>query len=278
MPTATSDHRHQLEAQGFTVLRGVLPPDLLATTQQVLECWVEEMIARWQREGLLAAAPDEQRFRQRLLVAWRAAGQPHHERSPRGQLVSLAPERLFRVLTHPALLDVAVDLLGTDRLISHEVWNSRPKAPDQRFTDTPWHQDAQYFRDQAERRMVNLWWPLHRVDATSSCLAMAPDIHRGGEVFESLQHETGFLVMPTAVTERLTEVPIELEAGDLVAFTNRTPHRALPNRGDAIRWSMDLRFAVHGDEDRWPLGNGIVARHPDAGQLTGFDHWLASWR
>jgi phytanoyl-CoA hydroxylase len=27
------------------------------------------------------------------------------------------------------------------------IFNARPKLPDQKWTDTPWHQDAQYYQD-----------------------------------------------------------------------------------------------------------------------------------
>lgn len=274
--TTIATARDEIATQGFTVLRGVVPADLRARCRNVLEQWVEEMICRWQRQGLLHREPTEDRFRHRLLAAWEEAGRPAYERSPRADLVHLAPEQLFRILTHPALLDIASDLLGVDAIVSHPVWNSRPKAPAQRFTDTPWHQDAQYFPDQADRRMVNLWFPLHPVGEDDSCLAVAPRRHTEG-LHESCEHETGFLAMRPAVMNGLEPVPVPLAAGDLIAFTNYTPHRALVNRSGAIRWSMDLRFAAAGDEDRWPLGRGIVARHGETAQQTTIEEWLAQW-
>ena len=175
-----------------------------------------------------------------------------------------------------ALFELAAELLESDAIISHEIWNSRPKAPDQRFTDTPWHQDAQYFESQANRPMVNMWFPLHAVDPGSSCLAVSPSHHRDG-LYAKHNDETGFIGIRPEDQQNLEEVPITMEAGDVLAFTNLTPHRAMPNRTSLMRWSMDLRFARHGDEDQWPLGQGMVARHPDASQLTTFEDWLATW-
>ena len=37
-------------------------------------------------------------------------------------------------------------------------------------------------------------------------------------------------------------VPIELDPGDVVLFHNLLFHRGLPNRGAAIRWSLDWRY------------------------------------
>lgn len=276
MPATAVDPRTQLQDQGFVVLRGVIPAEVIALAQAILGTWVEAMIARWIGEGRLDQAPHDHDFRTRFLTAWNGAGRPRYERSPRGDLVPLAPTALFRLLTHPALLDIAQDLLGSDRLISHGIWNSRPKAPDQSYTDTPWHQDAQYFPDQAQRRMANCWFPLHAVDATTSCLAMAPDAHRDG-LAERYDDPSGFIGIPPEARGRLEEVALPMEAGDCVWFTNLTPHRAMSNRGDRMRWSFDLRFAAHGDEERWPLGQGIVARHPDPALLTAMTDWRASW-
>ncbi|MDA3961409.1 MAG: phytanoyl-CoA dioxygenase family protein [Planctomycetota bacterium] len=271
-----SSHRDHLTHHGYVILKGVIPKEVLTLAQQVLSNWAEEMIARWLREGLLTRPPNETDFRKRLLTAWQQAGRPHHERSPRRELVHLAPERLFRILSHPKLIDLAAELLDADHIVSHEIWNSRPKAPQQHFTDTPWHQDAQYFPEQTERRMVNLWFPLHRVDAQSSCLAVAPQQHTKG-LYPSYGDSSGFIGLSPDAREDLHEVPVPLTAGDALAFTNMTPHRAMPNTSDSMRWSLDLRFAAHGDEDRWPLGQGIVARHSDPGLCTSLDAWRGAW-
>ena len=55
---------------------------------------------------------------------------------------------MLAFLTYPELVDVAEDLFATPKGISvHGVYNARPKLPDQLWTDTPWHQDAQYWPD-----------------------------------------------------------------------------------------------------------------------------------
>jgi hypothetical protein len=69
------------------------------------------------------------------------------------------------------------DPLGTPEILRHGVFNARPKAPDQKWTDTPWHQDAQDHRDAAHLRVVSFWIPLQRVTELNSCLQIAPGLH-----------------------------------------------------------------------------------------------------
>ena len=59
----------------------------------------------------------------------------------------LVSREMFDILVHPALLMLAQDLLCTTEVSVHGVFNARPKLPDQIWTQTPWHQDAQYYRD-----------------------------------------------------------------------------------------------------------------------------------
>jgi len=81
-------------------------------------------------------------------------------RSPRRDLVG--PD-MYALLVEPSLLDLAEDLLGTDELSVHGIFNVRPKLPDQRRTDTPWHQDAQYYRDAEEVHVLSIWFSLQAV-------------------------------------------------------------------------------------------------------------------
>jgi len=56
---------------------------------------------------------------------WSAAGRPSYMRSPRRDLVG--PD-MYALLVEPSLLDLAEDLLGTDELSVHGIFNVRPKC------------------------------------------------------------------------------------------------------------------------------------------------------
>jgi hypothetical protein len=105
----------------------------------------------------------------------------------------------------------------------------RAVAPGQ--PPTPVHQDAAYV---ADPQTVTVWIPL-----TSCPLELGPV----GIVAESatgpiLEHGPAGILDTGAFA--LTAQPMEL--GDVLLFTARTIHGALPNRADRMRFSIDLRF------------------------------------
>ena len=81
---------------------------------------------------------------------------------------------MYEFVTHPSLLDVASDLLGTEEVSVHGIFNARPKLPDQSWSTTPWHQDGQYYRDSAGAEVISMWIPMQPVNKQNSCLQVAP--------------------------------------------------------------------------------------------------------
>jgi len=265
-------------AHGYYCARGVLPGELLSSCQEVIEQWVEATAEGWERAGLLTGTLPNLDFRTRFNALWLAAGKPPYQRSPRKPLVELAPEKMFGILRHPALLDLAQTFIGTPELVSHGIWNSRPKTPDSKFTDTPWHQDAQYFRDQAHIHIMTIWFPLHEVDENSSCLAVSPDLHEGKLYENHNDQESGFVGIKREEANRLSTVPVRMNPGDALCFPQLTPHRAMPNRTDKMRWSMDFRFVATGEAMSPALDHGFIARSADASLETPYQEWLQKWQ
>src|SRR5690242_12096601 len=146
--------------QGYLHAQGVVPPNALQLAHIVLENWMNQTIQSWVDAGLIDHPYTEIDFNHRLVRAWNAAGRPRYIRSPRRDLVS--PE-MFQFLAHPTLVDIAEDLLGTPEVSVHGIFNARPKLPDQRWTDTPWHQDSQYYKDAQDLHVLSMWMPLQRV-------------------------------------------------------------------------------------------------------------------
>jgi len=275
------DRDAQLERyqeQGYAHLVGVLPQELLDRCQNLLEQWADTMYAKWENEGLITDSHPELPFRERFKTVWQEAGKPHHNRSPRHELVDLDPKSMFEVLRHPALLDVAELLIESDEIITHGIWNSRPKAPQSSFTDTPWHQDAQYFTEQAKIHTMSVWFPLHDVSDQESCLAVSPGAHKM-ELQDIWEDDySKFLGINPETSKDLPEKPIEMKAGDVLCFSQLMPHRAMPNKSDLMRWSMDLRFVAGRDENPGAMEHGMIARSLDPGRLTSYEDWLAKWK
>ncbi|MEM7132513.1 MAG: phytanoyl-CoA dioxygenase family protein [Chloroflexota bacterium] len=271
----STDQTTFYQDEGYLHAQQVVPPTLLELMQIVLKRWVDETIQVWLEAGLIDDPMSDLDMQHQLVQVWQAAGKPKYIRSPRRDLVSL---EMFQILAHPALLDLAQDLLQTPEISVHGVFNARPKLPDQAWTRTPWHQDAQYYRDAETVHVVSIWMPLQPVTEENSCLQVAPRLHRGPLYEGHTDEETGFLGMSREDRARLEGISIEMEPGDALCFTQVTPHRALANRSDAVRWSIDVRYEPTAHATETGRKQGFVARsQADPDSPIGYEEWLQQW-
>jgi phytanoyl-CoA hydroxylase len=268
------EHYHK---HGWYLAKNVLPPDLLNCCQYVLEEWTESMVQKWLKAGLIKDPRTDLDFRTRFNTLWIEAGKPNYPRSPRKPLVDLCPQEMYTILRHHTLVDLAELFLNTEDLISHTVWNSRPKTPDATFTDTPWHQDGQYFRNQAHLHIMTMWFPLHDVSETDSCLAVAPDFDRA-LLYENFEYpENGFVGIKREEAAKLPTLPVPMQKGDVLVFPQLTPHRALSNSSGKMRWSMDMRYVNTRKAMPPALDQGLIVRSDGEYTATGYEEWHAKW-
>ena len=269
------DRRNFYNTEGYVHLRNVLPSDLLELTEYVLRRWSNVIFGQWIEEGLIEDPRTDIDFQHRFVKLYLDAGKPKYSRSPRRDLV--CPE-MYQILVHRVLLDLAEDLLGTSEISVHGIFNGRAKLPDQIWTDTSWHQDAQYYRDAEHTHTVSMWYPLQRVTEENSCLQVAPRLH-GGILFEGHKdEETGFLGLSHESRKNLEGLSIEMERGDVFCFHQKTPHRALPNRSDAVRWSLDVRYEATEHATESGKIKGLIARSThDPSTVTPYEEWHEKW-
>jgi phytanoyl-CoA hydroxylase len=246
--------------QGYLHARQVIPVDALELARVVLGRWVDQLLDTWVAKGLLQHNFGDVDMARRLVVAWDAAGRPAYSRSPRRDLISLE------------------DLLGTPEISVHGIFNARPKLPDQKWTDTPWHQDAQYYRDAEHVHVLSLWMPLQRVTEHNSCLQIAPGHHQDPLYANYDDAETGFVGLSPEDRKNLVGRSVEMDAGDVLCFTQRMPHRALSNQSDTVRWSMDVRYEATTNATESGKKQGFIARSPsDPQQVLPFEAWMHKW-
>ena len=271
----TPDQCAFYHANGYLHASAVIPPDLLSLMETVLSRWADDTINTWLKQGLIDDPRDDLDFQHRLARLWEAAGRPEYIRSPRRDLVS---REMYDILLHPALLALAQELLGTPEVSVHGIFNARPKLPDQLWTQTPWHQDAQYYRDAEQVHVTSIWMPLQPVTERNSCLQVAPGLHRGPLHEGWNDPETGFLGLAPEVRDALQGVSIEMEPGDALCFTQITPHRALPNRSNQVRWSIDVRYEPTAQATAAGQKQGFVARSPNSpNAVPTYEQWLKRW-
>jgi ectoine hydroxylase-related dioxygenase (phytanoyl-CoA dioxygenase family) len=283
MPKILTDQQISFyHEKGYVKVENIIPPRGIELGRKVCADWVERTVQGWVDEGLLEDGLEHLDLEHRLTDAWNEAGKPMYQRSPRRQIVS--PE-LFEFMSEPNVIDIAEDLLGTAEVFMHGVFNLRPKLPDQRWTRTPWHQDSQYYPSIAQVHTLSIWMPLMRVTTENSCLQVAEGYHRGDMYAITEDEETGFLGISKEERASLPGIPIEMEAGDALCFTQLTPHAALPNKSDAVRWSIDLRYQSIADamvdEYNVEIGGrdkGFIARsEADPASVATWESWESQW-
>ncbi len=268
--------------KGWLKVENVIPPRSIELGRKVCADWVDRTVQAWVDEGLLDDGLAHLDLEHRLTVAWNEAGKPMYHRSPRRQIVC---SELFRFMSEPNVIDIAEDLLGSPEVFMHGVFNLRPKLPDQRWTRTPWHQDSQYYPSIAQVHTLSIWMPLMRVTTKNSCLQVAEGFHRGDMYAITEDEETGFLGISKEERAALPGIPVEMEAGDALCFTQLTPHAALPNKSDAVRWSIDLRYQsiadAFVDEYNVEIGGrdkGFIARsEADPASVASWESWERQW-
>jgi phytanoyl-CoA hydroxylase len=270
----TDDQLSHYHEHGWLLVRNGVPADALQLAHTALTRWVDGTVQGWVEQGLLPDAMLDQPFERRLVKAWSAAGRPRYMRSPRRDIVC---RETFEFLAHPALVDIAQDLLDTAEISVNGVFNARPKLPDQKWTDTPWHQDAQYYRDAANIHIVSMWMPLVPVTEKNSCLQVAARM-QNGKLFDNFQDETGFIGLTLEDRASLHGISVEMNPGDVLCFPQKTPHRALPNMSDTVRWSMDIRFEASATASEAGKRQGFVARSQSQSEtIPSYAQWLEQW-
>jgi len=124
--------------------------------------------------------------------------------------------------------------------------NIRYALPDDDLHVTPPHQDHFFVGPNDDFRTV--WMPLMRIEETVGGLAVARGSHRQGlrehveqedaESYVFLGRKQKGVPLATVEEEWLTA---DYEPGDVLVFHSQAVHRALPNRSDLVRLSLDAR-------------------------------------
>ena len=268
----TEEQLESYKKEGMLHLRGVIPEAMLKQVQLPLEGWVNRKINSWFRQGMLTEKYQELPFNKRMLVAWNNAGQPAYEAAPTDGIVS---EEMFNFMRYPLFVQIAQNLTGDNNLAIHGSFHCRSKLPDQKFTDTPWHQDAQCQPLIANTGAVIMWVPLMDVNEDNACLAFNIGGHKRG-LYPVYKDPNGYYVsMHPDDCKNLQATVLPMKRGDLLCFNEMVPHRATLNKTDAARWSIDFRFEKIGVPGSTALKKGFICSNDDATKIeTSYERWL----
>lgn len=147
-------------------------------------------------------------------------------------------EPVRRVCTQGPHIAAVRQLLGPAVCLTHQQFIVKLPDADASRSDVPWHQDDGYGRLEPPDD-VTVFVALVDMDARNGGLAIVPGSHRAG----LLPHGRAG-VNPLLVETELPAEPVAvpLRAGEAVAFTGLTVHGSGPNRSDAERAALFMRY------------------------------------
>lgn len=266
MAVATSSVAKTFHEQGFVKVEGVLDPEtvldpVIEEYKEVLDSLVSELYEAGEIESEYKGLD----FDERILKVYQETGRQHAQyfdfSLPFQDVKEDTPcwfgPAVFHALTNGPTLDVLEDLIGPE-ISSNPVQHVRIKPPEKFLPKdangqpiigaTLWHQDHGVVTPEADdTNMVTVWFSLTDTPVESGPLNVVPGSHRGDLLTHcnSYAHNTT-MVQGRQIPEKLFEyqsaVPLPTKRGDAIFMHKRTVHGSLPNAGDTMRWSFDLRY------------------------------------
>jgi ectoine hydroxylase-related dioxygenase (phytanoyl-CoA dioxygenase family) len=254
---------------------------------------LNELATSWFAAGLIPATysdlPFEQQFA-RIISESKHAWYQHFDFSlPQTKITPETPihlsEPIFRLMTHPKLLDLVEWFVGSEILVS-PVHHVRIKPPEKLISQkqgestltvkTEWHQDQGVVLPEAdETNILTIWMPI--VDATveNGCLCVILGTHKTGLV----THCPGVQMY---IPEKLLPgqpVALPMKKGSALFMHRRTIHSSLSNQSASIRWSFDLRYQPIGMPTGRPDFPAFVARSQKQPNnvVTDYRVWQQLW-
>jgi len=272
----TSSLRESWTTTGYVTLDGLFGEPELADAESAVGDWAARQMEDWSGTPYTGA-----NFKTDFYSAWQAAGKPPFRRSP---VRNLTHPRFYAFLRSKALLDLVGAVLQTDEISVHGIFNARPMLPG--AAPTPWHQDAQYWREHGEpdagnpalrRRVVSVWIPLQDLDPELGGLEIASLDATQRVLFDDHYREAESALLsiePEKIAGLTGEIPL-LRRGGAIAFTPLTVHRGTPNRAQRIRWSVDVRYEATDGAMVSGRKYGFIAR---SGSGRYAEDSLETWR
>ena len=75
----------------------------------------------------------------------------------------------------------------------------------------------------------------------NGCLKIAPGSHRQG-LAQHCPNPASGVHLPDGIMSKERTQPLPVRAGSVIVFSRHLMHGAMPNLGDSVRMSLDLRF------------------------------------
>ncbi len=281
MPRSLSQNElDRYAGQGFLIVEDALGDADFAPVEAACERLIDTIARRHLSEGRIASGAEGEGFTTRLarIEAQLTDSEAQVHKRELDIMEARLPE-MFAFFFNRNLLAPVESIVGPEITLS-PIQHLRPYTPirgERQPMQVPWHQDQGVTSEEADAsEILTVWFPLVDVDPTNGCLQVLPGITG----FGLLQHEaTGGTHIKPAVMPEVEPYDCVMRRGDLLMMSAYTPHRGHQNRGDRVRWSIDLRFQKTGT----PTGRAdfpevvVQSRSDPASVQDDYDEWCRRW-
>lgn len=247
--------------EGYLIIKDFFTKEELQACRDDLEDEVDRLANKLYKAGKIKNLYEEYDLDHRLIKIdeeWPGAVILLHK-------IGRLPPSFRELWGNKRLLNLIEQLIGPD-IAGMPNWNLRDKTPHNEATTVPWHQDAGYLStDIYKVFMPTVWIPFVNTNKQNGCMEVVPKGHLSGKVavHQCCAGDTWYIMLEEdEMKKRLgcstkDAVVCEIPYGGFLLFNNFIPHRSLDNKSDHIRWSVDLRFKVPGEN------NGMFGLKPD---------------
>ncbi len=131
-----------------------------------------------------------------------------------------------------------------------------------------------------DTQQLTVWVAVTEASEENGCLVSVPGSHREGPKVHCANDQIASEPhVPARLLADRPEVALPLTRGGIILFHKMNIHRALPNRSDRLRWSLDLRYHPVGQATGRPAFPGFVARSraDPASELRDPVAWANAW-
>ena len=285
MPLSQNQLIH-FQHEGYVIIENALTSNDLDPAIEGINRFIDEKARALYQENLISDLYKNEPFDHRLALITGENTSIYDQID----IMHMRSEALFHFLGNTRLLDLVETIVGPE-ITCNPIQHLRAKLPDHTSDGSknstpslttrikenvaPWHQDAQVQLEDADPvSILTVWLPLVDTDEANGCLQVMPQVHHENIVYWSEEFGIDDNHLP-----KREVLSLPMKKNDVLLMHKLLPHRSLPNRSQAIRWSLDLRYQQTGlPTGRSYYPNFITRRqrHPEF-VLTDYQTWARGW-
>jgi hypothetical protein len=157
-------------------------------------------------------------------------------------------EFIWRLATHPRVLDAVEAVLGPDIVLLASNFFCKYPAEERGERFVAWHQDVTYWGLEPPRA-ITAWIAIDDADVENGCMSVIPGSHRAGLLEHGKSTRAGNLLsinqeVPDGLVDEARAVSMPLRAGQMSLHDGMLLHGSYPNRSTRRRCGLAVRFTT----------------------------------